>query len=130
MSTVWTGKNLLVLGFIISTAVIWLLFDAWLGPNGGPTESQVLTYLGKISVTIPWIFGMLCGHWFVNRRTAHYSWAWFGLVVFSCLVAFDIYWAVKGYGRVWYRWGGAYLLLGIPCGSYFFPQPDDQSPVK
>lgn len=119
----------LVLGFIIATFVIWLAFDAWLGPNGGPTESQVLAYLGRISVTIPWIFGVLCGHWFLNRRGAHYNWAWYGLPLLIALLFFDAYWAMAGYGRVWYRWGGFYLLFGLPCGSYLVPQDDPESPV-
>lgn len=119
----------LVLWFIIGTFVVWLAFDAWLGPNGGPTESQTLAYLGKVSTSVPYLIGALSGHWFFNRVRANYRIWWVGFVILGVLIAFDATWAMAGLGRVWFRWAGIWFLVGIPCGSYFWPQDDPQSPV-
>jgi len=124
------NNNSLVLGFIIATFVIWLLFDAWLGHNGGPTESGMLAYFGQISTSFPWLIGALSGHWFFNRKTVNYKLAYYALIPFVGLIAWDLWWGHAHPGlRVWYRYAGVWFLVGIPCGSYLLPQGDGGAPI-
>lgn len=124
------GLRLLVGAFIISTFVVWLAFDAWLGPNGGPTESQVLAYWSQHLTSFSFLMGSLFGHWFLGRRSANYSSWFYPFIGIVSLTAWDIYFLnTHGFTEPWYRSNWIWLGLGLPAGSIFWPQQDPESPI-
>lgn len=122
--------RVLVYTFIGLTFFIWLLLDAWLGPAGGPTESQVLAFWGRHATAFAFLMGSLMGHWFFGRKSANYSswfWPFIGILI---LTGWDVYFLrTYGYVEPATRWSGLWVLLGIPAGSIFWPQQDSESPV-
>jgi len=123
-----SGNRLLVAGFIITTFVLWLVFDAWLGPNGGPTESQVLAFWVRHLTSFSFLMGALCGHWFLGRKSAQYAlWPWpFGAILL--LTLWDIYFIRHfGYVEPAYRSPWIWFLGALPVGSIFWPQQDSEA---
>lgn len=124
-------KNL-VAGIILGTFVLWIAADIWLGPNGGPTESQLLAHWGRVSAFFPFLIGFLMGHWFYGRRNVNYS-AWgYGLGLWVLLGLWDCYWWGFSTHEVlypWFRWSGIWVTAGIPAGSYLWGQRNPDSPV-
>ena len=125
------GSAVFVGAFIIWTFITWLALDAWLGPNGFPTESQMIAYWARHFTFWAFLLGSLNGHWFLGRRSANYSsWLW-PFVAILLLLGWD--WAFHHF-RGWdsepyYRSPFIWFFLGLPVGSYFWPQQDPQSPI-
>lgn len=121
----------LVEWFIRGTIIVWLLFDAWLGPHGGPTESQVLQYWGKSYCSFAWIMGALGGHWFLGTKVVNYDIWMCGFLVLGALLAWDFLWwrtppsvvfAPIRSPFIWY-------FVGLVCGLIFWPQRNVDSPL-
>lgn len=103
-----------------------LIYDAFVGTLGVPTESQVLRDWALQSVTLPFTAGFLLGHWFFPRKEVDYS-AWvFAAIFLLAFGAWDIYWFYNNLPgtmpNVWYRYPGWYALLGVPVGTYLWGQ--------
>lgn len=120
----------LVSWFIIGTFITWLVFDAWLGPHGGPTESQVLQYWAKRYTAVAWLIGALLGHWCFGTKIAHYTLWPFGFSVLFGLVGWDVNWhhAARAEFYPWFRWPVIWCFVGLLCGMYFWPQRNPDSP--
>lgn len=116
--------------FILSTLALWLVFDAWLGPHGGPTESQVLQYWAKRYVSVAWLIGALVGHWCFGLQTAHYKLWPIGFLVLAALVGWDVAWNVNPVEpfHPWFRWPALWAIAGIACGLLFWPQRNPDAP--
>lgn len=116
------GTRPLVAAFIALTFLIWIGFDVWLVVNGGPTESMVILDMGMRSTLLPFVVGVLAGHWFVpHEKTWENGWVWL-LVIFGGLALWDVTWAMSGLGTTWYRYPGVWLSLGVPSGALLFGQ--------
>lgn len=123
-------KLLLVGGFIITTFVIWLMFDGWLGPAGLPTESQVIAYWARHLTFWPFLLGALNGHWFLGRRSANYSSWFYPFLAILALVGWDLYFIhTHGWVQAPYRSPWVWFFVGLPMGSLFWPQQDPESPI-
>lgn len=111
------------------TAIVWIIWDVVISGKGH-TESQMIAEFARKFVTAPFVFGILMGHWFFNRKTARYElWPVFvGLIVLVGLFDGVWHWTMHE-SRAWYRWPGIWLVLGIPVGSFFFPQRDPEAPL-
>jgi peptidoglycan/LPS O-acetylase OafA/YrhL len=124
------GNKFLIAFLIIGTVFIWLVVDAWVGSNGGPTESQVIAYWGRHLTFWSFLIGALCGHWFFGRRSADYAlWFW-PFIAIGLLLAWDI-WFIRTHGwiEVGYRSPWICFAVGLPAGSLFWPQRDPESIV-
>lgn len=111
---------------IVSTFAIWIAWDVYLARNGGPTESMIMRDAGKVSTFVPHLFGFLIGHWFFPRQSQwQFGWMW-GIAFWVVLLAWDLWWPG---GRVWYRYEGIWVLIGVACGTLFWGQIDKWSPI-
>jgi hypothetical protein len=50
--------------FIIITALVWLAYDVAMYLAEKETISEVITRASYYSPMVPFIVGLLCGHWF------------------------------------------------------------------
>jgi hypothetical protein len=50
--------------FVAVTAILWLGYDIYLYAKKRETISEVIYKASKVSVMVPFITGLLCGHWF------------------------------------------------------------------
>ena len=116
---------------IVALTIVGLIvYDAFAGSLGQPTESQVLRDWARDWTLLPFIAGFLVGHWFAPRQVVSYS-AWgFCLPIFGILLAIDIYFNVKQLAPPAWRYSLFYALAGIPVGMYLWGQPGDWSLFK
>jgi hypothetical protein len=49
---------------MLGTAIVWLVWDVYLYAYDKETISQKMYKASKITMVIPFMFGVLCGHWF------------------------------------------------------------------
>jgi hypothetical protein len=49
---------------MIGTATIWLIWDVYLYAKEKETISEKMYKASKVSTIVPFMFGVLCGHWF------------------------------------------------------------------
>lgn len=115
-------KNFTTILIIIGTIVGWIAWDAYVGATGATTESQTLRDWGQKFVSLPFSLGFLIGHWFWNRTTTFSAWV-YAFPILAALLAWDITWNLMGKGGEWYRYPGAWALIGIPVGTLLWGQP-------
>ena len=114
---------------LILNSVFLLVYD-YFGPKfGNPSESTVIRDLASKWTILPFIAGLLIGHWFGPRQQVTYS-AWGNSVPFLILLlVFDIYWNINYTDYVWYRYPLFYVLMGIPVGMYLWGKAVSWSPI-
>jgi hypothetical protein len=112
---------------VLGAFLVLILADVLLVKLGQRTESDQLAKWGQASTAIPYLFGFLMGHWFVNVRIPLVS-AWgYGAGELILLSAWDVGWALLKCPRVWYRWAPIYLVLGMAAGALVWGQADPSS---
>src|SRR4051812_45715997 len=97
---------------VLLVAIIGLLlYDAFVGMLGQPTESQQLRDWAHVSVCLPFVAGFLLAHWFLPRRKVNGS-VWTNAAVIIVLLAiWDIAWLISGrHDMPVYRYAGFWAL--------------------
>ena len=49
---------------MLGTAIVWLVWDVYLYIADKQTISEKMYKASKVSTIVPFIMGVLCGHWF------------------------------------------------------------------
>lgn len=109
--------------FVVGTGIIWLAYDVYVVKVGKSTESQVIRDWGQRWTYFPFVGGFLCGHWWFNDLCVGPSGWMFALPMIVALAIWDIAVHVKGLPtKVWYRYPGLWIGLGIPVGAFLWGQ--------
>lgn len=117
--------------FVLVTFAIWIWFTSVSRQLfGSPTISMTMRDIGWAFTLFPFIWGMLIAHWFAPKQAlASGLWGWgIGLPIMVLLLAFDVYWLIKGLPRHPVRWPFWYFVLGLPVGYLFWPQRSIHAP--
>lgn len=114
---------------LVAVIVGLIVYDAFAGSLGQPTESSVLRDWARDWTILPFIAGFLLTHWFAPRPHADVSgWMW-ALPIMVVLLGIDVYWNIWGTGIPAWRYSLWYALLGMPVAILLWPQPGSWSPL-
>lgn len=116
--------------FVIAVFVAVIFYTAVAQKMGQPTVSMTLRDGGWRINTIPFIFGLLVGHWFFPRQSTWVSGWGYAIPALLALVIYDVLWNwKKGAERRWFRFPGWWFLLGLPVGIWLWAQRSGDSPI-
>jgi len=109
---------------LVLTAAIWIAWDivVFVDPARGDTESELIAEYGMKLFSLPMIFGVLCGHFFILRDGVKPK-PKILLPVAGVVIMLDVLaWTCVPQIRMAHEWSWAWLLIGIPVGALLWPQ--------
>lgn len=107
---------------ILMVTAFLLIYDAGSMGWGEPTESMVLRDWAWKANTLPFVWGLLCGHWFAPRQhIAHSGWM-YSLPIILAMIIYDVFYNKFDGSKRWFRWGIIWVIIGIPIGSWLWGQ--------
>ena len=109
-------KQATVIVIVITT--VWLIvYDvvAIIEPTGGDSISEILRDWGSYSRAVPYVFGVLMGHWFWNAPKASIRYLWAAVLALVLIGVGD-----------WLGWprgvpGIVAVIVGIAGGRWCWP---------
>lgn len=106
----------IVAGLIVYDVVLSLMHES--------TESQIISDYAWRHSTIPFLLGVLIGHWLFNHGSEWNMNMWpYGLVALGAVITFDI---LKkddpDSNHHWTRYPGIWFGLGLPVGALLWSQ--------
>lgn len=107
---------------MLGLVVVVIAWDVFLGATHQDTESQIIAETARSWAILPFLLGALIGHWLVNRRDVNYAlWPW-ALASAGLVLAFDLVTNLVPVHVGWLHYPGIWAAVGIPAGSFLWPQ--------
>lgn len=110
----------------ISVAIFLIGYDIipFLNPGRGDTISEVIASWGLKFFTLPFVFGALCGHFFLLRDNANPPNPYVLLPLIIIVVALDAVGSIWNINVLMFIKQHPFipLFVGIPAGSWLWPQ--------
>lgn len=111
----------ITVALFIAVAVGLIVWDVILGLKKEKTESMWLAKWARDWNALPFAFGTLVGHWFMQNPNPHYAWWPYGAVAIALVAAvWDA--SLRLYVPRWARYPGWWLLVGVLNGYLTWPQ--------
>lgn len=108
--------------FIVVSHIGWLIWT-WQAPNWGvPQISKEEAFWGEQINTVPFLWGVLQGHWWGLFKTPiTTAWGWcIPFILTQVLV--DVLSNIYGWNHMGWRWPLLHLYTGTIVGSIFWGQ--------
>jgi len=106
-----------------SIAIGLILYDVLLSVKHESTESQVITTYAWRYSSIPFILGILIGHWLFTHESQWNMNVWpLAAVAMGAVIAWDISKLNKSTDHSWTRYPGLWFAIGIPVGALLWSQ--------
>ena len=110
---------------LVSVAVLMIVYDLFpfFDKASGDTISEVILYYSMRCFSIPFIFGMLCGHFFFPRD-GHYPSPWVLIPTWIGIVLLDVitYVCHIDFLMVAHTYPAISYCIGVPIGILVWPQ--------
>ena len=122
MTVHWRKVTQIVLVVVASFLIIYDLFP-FFAKESGDTISEVILYYSLRCFSIPFIFGMLCGHFFVPRD-GHYPKPYILIPTWAAIILLDVstyVWHIQILMTA-HTYPAIALFIGIPAGILIWPQ--------
>lgn len=114
---------------LLAIAIVMIVYDPIAAKCDLPTESRVIMDWGWRFNAVPFLLGVLMGHWFFPRQNGSgFGWM-IALPFWSALWGWDIAYGHFWGSRRWFRYPGIFVLLGMPVGMYLWGQVSPGSPI-
>lgn len=107
------------------SALVWIAWDVFVAGNDvvGDTESEVILDWSIEYRALPFVFGVLGGHWFWPRPEAkQYRPALYWSLFAATFLIFTIMLVLPEMARIVLPHPLLAVLVGIPIGHYMWPQ--------
>ncbi len=120
--------NKITAAVIVSTIVLWLLWDGFVGWSGAQTESRMLTNWGTWILFLPYGVASLLGHWWwpwTGTKSPYIAWrGYLNFGVLFALAAWDVVnWKVGTPSwLMWARHASLWCVIGYPMGHLCWGQ--------
>jgi hypothetical protein len=107
---------------MISVAATLIIWDIFLAKQHATTESQIITQTAWKYSSIPFVAGVLIGHWFFTHTSYSQANLW---PVMAASVAAVVVWDIVRppvAGNSMTRYPGLWFCVGVPIGAIFWGQ--------
>jgi hypothetical protein len=109
----------------VATAVFLIIYDLFpfFAKESGDTISEVVLYYSLRCFSIPFIFGMLCGHFFVPRDGKDPK-PYILIPTWAAIILLDVatyVWNIQILMML-HTYPAIALFIGIPAGIFIWPQ--------
>jgi hypothetical protein len=116
------GLKLATIGVLVGTATALIVWDVIVAANHGPTESQVITDVAWRYSVLPYVLGILIGHWLFTHSDPWRCDLWPAM---AASVAVVLTWDLlikKGDEHSLARYPGVWFAVGVPVGALLWGQ--------
>ncbi len=105
---------------LLSTVVVLIAWDVFLASKSATTESQMITNIAWHYSSIPFMMGVLIGHWLFTHYmgTPASLWPYMAASV-GAVLAWDL---LRPNDKSWVRYPGIWFAVGVPVGAFFWGQ--------
>lgn len=111
----------LIMAGVVGALIVW---DVIVAREHGDTESQIIkSYAWQYSI-IPYVLGILIGHWLFNHSADWSTDMWpYALASAGAVLAWDLLRPVgPSVDKNWTRYPGIWFAVGVPVGAFFWGQ--------